>query len=75
MVRTTAAALSTLPAEPSAGAAVQPEALVESYRRLAEVFHDVSGWVMTVLAFLLLMGFSKLLQGLWDSRRAGAAPA
>jgi diguanylate cyclase (GGDEF)-like protein len=41
MVRTTAAALSPLPAEPSAGVGVQPEALVESYRRLAEVFHDV----------------------------------
>jgi hypothetical protein len=41
MVRTTAAALSPLPPEPPVGVAVQAEALVESYRRLAEVFHEV----------------------------------
>jgi len=28
----------------------------------AERFHDISGWVMTVLAFLLLMGLCALLQ-------------
>jgi len=28
----------------------------------AEKFHEISGWVMTVLAFLLLMGFSRLLE-------------
>jgi exosortase len=31
--------------------------------KTAETFHDVSGWVMTVLAFLVLMGFCWLLQG------------
>lgn len=33
----------------------------------AETFHDVSGWVMTVLSFLLLMGFFRLLQRVADS--------
>lgn len=36
----------------------------------AEVFHDVSGWVMTVLAFLLLMGLVRMLQRLADAPRA-----
>jgi exosortase len=30
---------------------------------VAHQFHDISGWVMTVLAFLLLLGFFSLLQG------------
>jgi exosortase len=38
---------------------------VSSYA--AERFHDVSGWVMTVLAFLVLMGFFRLLEQLTDS--------
>jgi len=29
---------------------------------VAEVFHDVAGWVMLVLAFLLLMGAIKMLR-------------
>ncbi len=41
MVQTTAAARSPLPGGPSANGQPRPEALVESYRRLAEVFHDV----------------------------------
>jgi len=44
----------------------------------AEKFHDVSGWVMTVLAFLLLMGFAKLMQGLMsptDDTATAAVPA
>jgi diguanylate cyclase (GGDEF)-like protein len=43
MVRTQAAAQAPLPAEPEPPVVlrVQPESLVESYRRLAEVFHDV----------------------------------
>lgn len=28
----------------------------------ARTFHDISGWVMTILSFLLLMGFFRLLQ-------------
>jgi len=28
----------------------------------AEVFHDVSGWVMLVVGYLLLMGLVQLLQ-------------
>jgi hypothetical protein len=32
-------------------------------REAAESFHDVSGWIMTVLAFGLLMGLCWLLQG------------
>ena len=46
----------------------------------AEKFHDVSGWVMTVVAFLLLMGLSRLLQQATGSvphrkARAGASAA
>ena len=33
----------------------------------AERFHDVSGWVMTVAAFLVLMACSRFLQRLTDS--------
>jgi exosortase len=40
--------------------------------KTAEAFHDVSGWVMTVLAFLALMGFCWLLQGEDDK---GISPA
>jgi len=48
------------------------------YAEAAEKFHDVSGWVMTVLAFLLLMGFAKLMQGLMsptDDTATAAVPA
>jgi exosortase len=38
----------------------------------AERFHDVSGWVMTVLSFLALMGLAKLLEG--DSDESSAVP-
>ena len=43
MVRTEAAAQAPLPTEPElpAGMRGTPDSLVESYRRLAEVFHDV----------------------------------
>src|SRR4051794_9262196 len=41
MAPDTAAALSPLPDGPSPGGRGRPEALVESYRRLAEVFHEV----------------------------------
>src|SRR3954453_3790610 len=41
MAPDTAAALSPLPDGPSPGKSGRPEALVESYRRLAEVFHEV----------------------------------
>ena len=37
----------------------------------AERFHDVSGWVMTVVAFLALMGFFKGLQRLLDRSTRG----
>jgi exosortase len=33
-------------------------------RKTAETFHEVSGWVMTVLAFALLLGFCLLLQSM-----------
>lgn len=36
--------------------------------KAAERFHDVSGWVMTVLAFLLLMGLCAVLQDPDESR-------
>jgi exosortase len=39
----------------------------------AEAFHDVSGWVMTVAAFLLLMGFFRLLE--WLTRSVTYRPA
>lgn len=32
-------------------------------KEAAEAFHDIAGWVMTVLAFLVLMGLCWLLQG------------
>ncbi|MBV8780740.1 MAG: exosortase/archaeosortase family protein [Phycisphaerae bacterium] len=34
----------------------------------AQRFHDISGWVMTFLAFILLMGFFRLLQ--WATNSA-----
>jgi len=37
----------------------------------AEAFHDVSGWVMTVIAFLVLMGGFNLLQKLSGDEPAG----
>lgn len=38
----------------------------------AERFHDVSGWVMTIVAFLLLMGLCALLQDSNESRSRGS---
>lgn len=35
----------------------------------AERFHDVSGWVMTIIAFGALMGFARLLQGATESAK------
>jgi exosortase len=35
----------------------------------AERFHDISGWVMTFLSFLLLMGFFRLLETQKDRNR------
>ncbi|MBA3842376.1 MAG: diguanylate cyclase [Actinobacteria bacterium] len=40
-MQTTAAARSSLPSGPLAHVGIQPEALADSYRRLAEVFHEV----------------------------------
>lgn len=43
----------------------------------AEAFHDAAGWVMTVAAFLVLMGFCWLLQDPAQAQqpaRGGAAP-
>ena len=42
----------------------------------AERFHDISGWVMTFIAFLLLMGFFRLLETEKDrNQRLAGAPA
>src|SRR5262249_13652772 len=42
----------------------------------AERFHTASGWVMSVLAFLLLLGFCRLLERATGSAAgAAAAPA
>jgi exosortase/archaeosortase family protein len=40
----------------------------------AETFHTASGWVMSVLAFLLLLGFCRLLERATGSAPAAAAP-
>lgn len=32
-------------------------------KETGERFHDIGGWVMTVIAFVVLMGFAKLMQG------------
>lgn len=32
-------------------------------REAGDRFHDVGGWVMTVIAFVALMGFAKLMEG------------
>lgn len=40
----------------------------------AEQFHDVSGWAMTLLAFLLLMGFARLLERATSSANDGSTP-
>jgi exosortase len=39
----------------------------------AERFHDLSGWVMTIVAFVVLMGLARLLQGATESERAALA--
>ena len=42
----------------------------------AERFHDISGWVMTFISFLLLMGFFRLLETEKDrTQRLKGAPA
>jgi exosortase len=41
----------------------------------AERFHTASGWVMSVLAFLLLLGFCRLLERATGSAAAAGAPA
>jgi exosortase len=46
-----------------------------SSQETAQKFHDVSGWVMTIVAFLALMGVCKLMQRASDpeSRKSAAA--
>lgn len=40
----------------------------------AEEFHDVGGWVMTVLAFIVLMGIAVLFQEATDKKPEGSGP-
>jgi exosortase/archaeosortase family protein len=33
----------------------------------AERFHNISGWVMTIVAFLFLMGLTEFFRRLWEA--------
>jgi len=56
---------------------VVPTALVyakNSSKNMGDFFHSVDGWLMTILAFLLLMGLIRLLEWAQIPVRQGSSP-